>query len=81
MKPCLRCGKPFDPEAVKRELKGFGRGPGFEPRFCVTCMVRNMTDALDLPTPPRLLDKFSKHPTLSDREFDRKIKEEKEEQE
>ncbi len=69
MKACLRCGKDFDPDAIKLSIKGFKR----EPRFCETCMFRNLTDGLDMPTPPELLDKHSKHPTLTDREYQDKL--------
>ena len=68
-KECMRCGQLFDPEETKRALKILTR----EPRFCETCMVRNLTDGLDLPMPPELLDKHSKHPTLTDREYREKL--------
>ncbi len=32
-------------------------------------MVRNLFDGLDMPTPPELLDRHTKHPTISEREF------------
>ena len=63
MKTCNRCGNRFDPakNPLKLKIK--------EVTHCTTCMCRNLFDALNLPTPPELLDKHSKLPTLTDREF------------
>lgn len=68
MKTCKRCGDNFDPEDGL-----MGKSPLIEPRHCKTCQTRNLLDGLDLPTPPELLDKHSKHPTLSDRQFQNEI--------
>lgn len=64
--PCPRCHKPFVPIPIP-ELKRLSS-------FCDTCSARNLLDSLDLPTPPALLDSFSKHPTLSKAEYFRQIK-------
>jgi hypothetical protein len=61
-KTCPRCGKPFlpDPESLTN-------------KFCVACQFRNLTDGLDMPMPPEMLDKHTKHPTLSQREYRQKL--------
>lgn len=67
---CKRCGDPFDPE------KGIaGPNPLIKPRHCSLCQTRNLIDGLDLPTPPILLDKHSRHPTLTERHFKRALEE------
>lgn len=43
-------------------------------KCCETCQCKNLFDGLDMPTPPSLLDKHTKHPTLSDREWRKKLK-------
>jgi hypothetical protein len=43
------------------------------PRHCVVCQARNLFDGLDLPTPPELLDKYTKHPTLSQRQYQEEL--------
>lgn len=54
---CKRCDKPFDPLWMD----------GQTPRLCCgACAFRNMLDGLGLPTPPALIDKFTKHPLLLD---------------
>jgi len=40
---------------------------------CDSCSFKNLIDALDLPTPPNLLDPHSKNPTLSAEEFHRQL--------
>lgn len=60
---CKRCGKPFKPELFL----------GKPQTCCYPCMFRNLSDGLDMPTPPALLDKFTKHPTLSDAEYQKKL--------
>jgi len=70
MKTCKRCGKLFDPN------KGItGPNPLIEPRHCSICQTRNLLDGLDMPTPPDLLDKHSRHPTLSERHFQKALSE------
>lgn len=66
MSGCARCGQPFVPKPT--ELKTIPMT-----RMCEDCLVRNLFDALDMPTPPELLDRHSKIPTLSDREYRRKL--------
>ncbi len=68
---CLRCGKPFIPKPTKLKTIKLTR-------HCETCQCRNLFDALDMPTPPELLDKYTKHPTLTEKEYYRKLKEVKE---
>lgn len=64
---CKRCEKEFLPKTL------FGKAMSV---CCPSCMVRNLSDFLDLPTPPELLDKHTKIPTLTREEFHRKIQEE-----
>lgn len=67
---CKRCGALFDPK------KGIaGPNPLIKPRHCTTCQTRNLIDGLDMPTPPALLDKFTRHPTLTERQFQKAISE------
>lgn len=61
---CLRCNKPFVPFDT----------PMGSARFCRCCQQKNVFDLLDLPTPPLLLDKLTRHPTLTDAEWSRKIR-------
>jgi hypothetical protein len=56
MTKCPRCGKPFKPEKIDFSWT----------RCCQTCRVRNFLDALELETPPALLDKYTKVPQLLD---------------
>jgi hypothetical protein len=62
---CLRCGKPFYP----RWLDGLNKWNS----CCRQCGMRNLLDGLDMPTPPIMLDAKTKHPTLTDAEFDQKL--------
>lgn len=62
MANCKRCGQPFQPQPTKLKTIKYTR-------CCDTCKVRNLFDGLDMPTPPEFLDKYTKHPTLSEREF------------
>ena len=55
---CKRCDKPGGP------FKSLVRNTPDCP-CCENCQARNLFDGLDLPTPPELLDKHTKHPTLS----------------
>lgn len=64
---CKRCGEPFNPKPTKLKTTPMTR-------CCETCSVRNIFDGLDLPTPPELLDRHSKLPTLSEAEFRRKLR-------
>lgn len=65
---CRRCGEPFTPEPT-----GLKNMP--LTRCCDPCKLRNLHDGLDLPTPPDLLDKHTKHPTLTKEEFYRRLNE------
>lgn len=65
MQLCKRCGKPYSP----RWLAGLQKFSA----CCESCGVRNLFDALDLPTPPVMLDKFTKHPTLTEAEYHKEI--------
>lgn len=65
---CKRCGKLFEPKPTK--LKSIPLTT-----CCGNCAVRNLFDALDLPTPPELLDKYTKIPTLTEGEFYRRLDE------
>jgi len=38
-------------------------------------MVRNLFDGLSMPTPPHLIDKFTKHPALTPEEYQSKLDE------
>lgn len=62
-KVCKRCGKSFihQPEQLTT-------------RFCEMCECRNLMDGLGLPTPPSIVDPYSKHPTLSEREFQNELR-------
>ena len=62
---CKRCGATFEPEFIK-SLKKFHS-------FCPTCRTRNLFDGLGLPTPPILLDRHTKRPTLTKAEFSKEI--------
>lgn len=64
---CARCGKPFQPKPTK--LKKIPMT-----RCCETCQCKNFFDGLDLPTPPSLIDRHTKHPTLSDAEWRKKLR-------
>lgn len=62
---CIRCGATYRPMWLV-ELKQWNR-------CCATCSVRNLMDALGLPTPPNLLDAHTKKPTLTQDEYYRAI--------
>lgn len=62
---CRRCSKEFIPAW----LDALGRPS----RFCGTCMLRNLYDGMNLPTPPDLLDRFTTRPTLSEAEYRREL--------
>jgi DNA-directed RNA polymerase subunit RPC12/RpoP len=64
---CKRCGKQFQPERRKL-LKTMSM-------CCRACEFKNFFDGLDLPTPPNLLDRHTKHPTLTQAEWYDKFKE------
>jgi hypothetical protein len=63
---CRRCGKLFTPKPTKLKTIPMTR-------CCETCQYKNLFDGLDLPTPPDLLDRHTKHPTLTDAEWRRKL--------
>lgn len=74
MKLCARCNKPFVPKPTMAEAL---REKFTEARVCEECLVRSWADCLDLPTPPDLLDRYTKHPTLTRREFQNEISKDK----
>lgn len=63
---CKRCGKPFQPKPTKLRITKMTT-------CCETCQCKNLFDGLDLPTPPGLLDRHTKHPTLTDAEWRKKL--------
>ncbi len=63
---CLRCGNPFTPEPTRLKTIPMTR-------HCQRCHTRNVLDGLGLPTPPELLDRFSRNPALSKAEYYRKL--------
>lgn len=65
-KLCKRCGKPFTPRRTPLKTRRWTQ-------CCDVCGVRNLHDALGLPTPPELLDAYTKHPTLTKREYAEKL--------
>jgi hypothetical protein len=67
--PCKRCGEPFEPRLLERLQK--------MSTHCGVCEARNLFDGLDLPTPPRFLDRHTKRPTLSEREFQAELQKDK----
>ncbi len=67
---CRRCGKPFRPKPTNLKITKMTT-------HCINCQCRNLFDAFDLPTPPELLDKYTKHPTLTETEYRQKLKEDK----
>lgn len=69
---CNRCGKEFPPKFCA-PLKRFYN-------HCDQCRLRNLFDCLDLPTPPEMLDKFSRNPTLSERQYHKSLSSMKEEE-
>jgi hypothetical protein len=69
MRTCIRCNKPFRLKKLHRALNQKRRGY----RFCDLCMVRNFLDGMDEATPPHLIDRFTRNPTLTNEEFNRKL--------
>jgi hypothetical protein len=68
---CLRCHDLFIPKEITiGELK-------IEAKFCEDCQYRNVIDALDLPTPPEMLDQFTIKPCLSKWEYEKRMNEER----
>src|ERR1035437_2530437 len=63
---CKRCGKPFEPKPIRLKTKTMTE-------CCETCQCRNFFDGLDMPTPPALLDRYTKLPTLTDKEWHKKL--------
>lgn len=63
---CQRCGQPFEADWLDT-LKKWAN-------CCDTCKFRNFSDALGFPTPPDMLDQHTKHPTLTQEEYERKLK-------
>lgn len=64
---CKRCHRTFMPKWIE--------GLAIWQHCCETCGARNLFDAMDLPTPPELIDCHSLRPTLTDGEFKRKLRE------
>ncbi len=62
---CKRCGKPgkFKSAVYKRRNSD----------FCEACQCRNLMDGLNLPTPPEMLDKYTRNFTLTQEEFQKKM--------
>lgn len=63
---CKRCGATYPPfylDGIKTWCS-----------FCSTCMMRNLHDGLGMPTPPELLDRHTKKPTLTNEEYWRKMR-------
>lgn len=58
---CKRCGKQFKPRRLKLLNKMAD--------CCEACGIRNLCDGLGLPTPPELLDRHTKLPALTRRDF------------
>lgn len=67
MSKCNRCNRLFEPEYNEKYQ--------YYSRCCKNCGYRNLMDFLDIPTPPELLDKYTKIPCLSKEEYNRKMKE------
>ncbi len=65
---CKRCGKPFVPKPTRIKTVPMTR-------HCEHCFARNLIDGMDLPTPPDLLDRYTKNPALTEAEFKAKLKE------
>lgn len=62
---CSRCGQMF-----RLQNTGFGF---LLTKCCENCLFKNLLDALNMPTPPDLLDRYTKHPTLTEAEWRRKL--------
>ena len=59
---CKRCGKIFQPKQTKLRTHKMTT-------CCEACEFRNILDGLDLPTPPSMVDRHTKNPTLTDAEW------------
>ncbi len=71
---CVRCGKEFDPSSKKTAALLFGdKGSVSKPTCCAMCQLRNLYDGLEFPTPPALLDYWTKNPCLTDAEYKEKV--------
>lgn len=68
---CKRCNVEFTPRPTRLKFRPMTD-------HCNTCMARNILDGLDLPTPPELLDRFTKHPALTNKEFQEMLDKDKE---
>jgi len=63
---CRRCGRSYKPWKM---------GADDKPCLCCAgCAIRNLHDALGLPTPPELVDRHTVRPTLSQWEYDRELR-------
>lgn len=67
-KRCKRCGQLFKPKRLPLKHRPWST-------HCDVCGVRNLFDALNLPTPPELLDIHTKIPSLSKAEYIKKLQE------
>lgn len=67
-KECPRCGDLFLPQPTGFKALPFSK-------FCEPCCTRNLFDAFELPTPPEMLDYFTKNPALTEREYQKKLRE------
>lgn len=61
---CKRCGKVFIPRPLPT-LAALAS-------CCGGCQLRNLLDGLGLPTPPAMLDRWTKRPCLTEEEYLRK---------
>lgn len=62
---CKRCGEEFEKEPNPLDGKPY--------TCCVQCRFRNLMDGLGMPTPPEMLDPFTRIPTLTKSEYDRLV--------
>lgn len=60
-KECPRCHRDFVPHPAA-EYKG-------DTKFCDACRYRNLMDGLGLPTPPAMVDPYTRRPTLTQAEY------------
>lgn len=63
---CKRCGATFTPKPT-------GLAVTKMTTCCETCQCRNIFDGLGLPTPPEMLDPYTKIPTLTDAEYRKEL--------
>ncbi len=63
--PCKRCGAPFPAEWCDSLHKPWS--------CCTTCRVRNIFDGLGMVTPPELLDKHTRRPALTQRQYQKLV--------